>query len=76
MSAAIRGGNSVTIPTGRTVRIERPCNRPFDAALTLGKLLAPGEWLRCHTFARADLLGKVICETSGKFEHSLCGDIL
>ena len=74
--SAIGGGHGVAVPACRSVRIERPGDRPFHAARFLGKVLIAGEGLGGHAFAPAELFGQMVGKTAGKFEHRFGGHIV
>ena len=71
VGAAVGRGHGVAVPAERAVGPQRPGDRPFDAALLVGKVLRADEGLRGDAFALADLLGKVIGQAAGELEHRL-----
>src|SRR3546814_1223117 len=66
---------SVAIPRITAVRIERPADRPFDAALIVGEILRARKEVRGRARAVADLFLEVIGEAAGKLEHRLGRDV-
>src|SRR3546814_2727207 len=55
--------------------MERPADRPFDAALIVGEILRARKEVRGRARAVADLFLEVIGEAAGKLEHRLGRDV-
>ena len=79
MGAAVGGRDGVAIIAFAAVRVERPGDRPFGAALALarrvsGEVLAAGEGLVGYRAAIAELLGEMVGEAVRELEDGAFGD--
>ena len=74
VGAAVGGRDGVAIIGFAAVRIERPGDRPFGAALIVGEVLLADERLIGDGRALAELVGEMVGEAAGELEDRVFGD--
>ena len=75
VGATIGSWDGVAIIALRSFREERPGDRPFGAALTVGKVLPASEGLVGDRRPVAELLGEMVGEAAWELEDGVFGDV-